>query len=151
MNTKENCIQDFRNCYKQESLLTRTKYAVLYKPINGNIAKPCKKRELSQSDKEQEIMVLAWIITPHLCKEDSLHSFHQEDSHAQTGPRHQKVVRVTHQNPSEYSQAQPCESIPTICHHVKQWCLTTTQGKQCYFQKCNLHKPAKQSLDKQPV
>lgn len=56
---KENCIQDFRNCYKQELVLSHTKLAVLYKPINTNVAKPCKKRELRQSDKEQKIMMLA--------------------------------------------------------------------------------------------
>ena len=31
----------------------------LYKPINRNVAKPCEKWELSQSNKEQKIVVLA--------------------------------------------------------------------------------------------
>lgn len=52
------------------------------KPINTDVAKPCKKRKLSKSNKEQKIMVLAGIVTSNLSKEDPLHCLYQEDSHA---------------------------------------------------------------------
>ena len=51
------------------------------KPMKANVAKPYEKWELSQSNKEQEIVMLAGNIT-HLCKEDSLHRLYQEYSHA---------------------------------------------------------------------
>ena len=74
------------NTFKKTAMNTSCFYIIkgnhLYKPINSNVAKPCEKWKLSQSNKEQEIVVLARIITPHLCKEDSLHGLHQEDSHA---------------------------------------------------------------------
>ena len=49
--------------------------------MKANVAKPYEKWELSQSNKEQEIVMLAGNITPHLCKEDSLHGLYQEYSH----------------------------------------------------------------------
>ena len=49
--------------------------------MKANVAKPYEKWELSQSNKEQEIVMLAGNIT-HLCKEDSLHRLYQEYSHA---------------------------------------------------------------------
>uniref|UniRef100_A0A6N2MSL7 B box-type domain-containing protein n=1 Tax=Salix viminalis TaxID=40686 RepID=A0A6N2MSL7_SALVM len=53
----------------------------LEKPINTNIAKPCEKWELNQTNEDQEIMMPARINASHLCKEYSLHCLHQENSH----------------------------------------------------------------------
>ena len=73
------------NNQKKKSLRSASKYSVkaitLYKPIDSNVAKPYEQWELSQGNKEQEIVVFARIITPDLCKKDSLHCFHQEYSH----------------------------------------------------------------------
>ena len=49
--------------------------------MKANVAKPYEKWELSQSNKEQEIVMLAGNIIPHLCKGDSLYCFYQEYSH----------------------------------------------------------------------
>ncbi|KAF9679164.1 hypothetical protein SADUNF_Sadunf07G0111600 [Salix dunnii] len=51
------------------------------KPINTNIAKPCEKWELNQTNEDQEIMMPARITAPHLCKDYSLHCLHQENTH----------------------------------------------------------------------
>lgn len=53
----------------------------LQKPIDSNVAKPNEQWELNQSDKEQEIVMFARVVTSDLRKKDSFHSFYQEYSH----------------------------------------------------------------------
>lgn len=51
------------NNQKKKSLRSASKYSVkaitLYKPIDSNVAKPYEQWELSQGNKEQEIVVFA--------------------------------------------------------------------------------------------
>lgn len=69
-------------CHQELILVYRVKYCNLEKPIDSNVSKPGEQWELSQSNKEQEIMMFAGLISPHLSEKNSFHCFYQKYSHA---------------------------------------------------------------------
>lgn len=86
---------------------------------------------MDKCNRKQKIVTLAWMVVPHLSKQSSFQSFHQENAHAEASPDYYEVIRVPERHTPHHSYTHTGESVPGIRYNVEQWGFTTAKGDQC--------------------